>query len=132
MSNIVVLPNDYDTAEGQLDQLLKSTSVLFIVFSGGPNEQNNADELANTAQEYSGLTPGWQVVQINDDTVSSALKTYLATKPDPDQLFVGVDMQIVAALVTSVDDKICALLKKPYSAITNSMVRKAWYTGDSA
>jgi hypothetical protein len=123
----ILLSKNENEAMKKINELIDGPYVLFIIFDGGGDEAS----LMKTALHYGRLTDGWQIVQSDDTVISSSIKKLLAKKPDPTQLMVAVDLDEVAAIVTSVNDEIRAVLKKPYSSITNSQVRSAWYAGDS-
>lgn len=115
MSALVLLSDAIDTAKQELEKLLKSPFVLFIILGN----RENVEALSQTAERYGGSVEGWKVVRVKNDVVSTSIIQFLQGKPDPHQLLLAVNLDAVAAIVTSVNDEIRAVFKKPYSAISN-------------
>jgi hypothetical protein len=126
MAATVCLSDNRDKVIEEISQQLVSPYVLFIIFGNEPD----ADELLGRAEHYGVAVEGWRALRILGEEASSVVKLFLQKKPDPHQLLRAVDLSEVVAIITSVDDEIRAVLKKPYLDITNGMVRGAWYAGE--
>lgn len=125
MSEMEVLPDVLEEARQKVEQMLGGPYVLFFVFGN----DGDSDRLADVADFYGKNVDGWRVVRARESVISRELRVLLSGRPDPNQLLQHVELDQVVAIVTSHDDEIRAVMKTPYSALTNSTIRRAWYLG---